>query len=205
LKCDHPRSSRVACISLPSYTLFCKKKNQVVRFPFFVVDSDFHSSLASSPPSALALFFLLFLFSRRFLANNALYSSSSSSFVVWTSSGLYQIGGWVMRAGPPASSAIVKWNPATKVFAGVYLWVIKIISVYNDTKRRCISQDFVGLHKAMLHGLLKTQTRSLLVFQRSDVEWECACLLLYLREDATRVLHFELICDGRVSLVDRRS
>ena len=75
----------------------------------------------SVTPSAFAFFFLLFLFSRKFLASSAFSSSSSSSFSVFTSSGLYQVGGWVINEGPPGSRAIVKWKAATNVLAGVYL------------------------------------------------------------------------------------
>lgn len=83
-----------------------------------------HYSSLDSSPSALAFFFLLFLLSLRFLASSPLSSSSSSSLSVRRSSDLYQIGGWLIREGPPGRRAIVKWKPATKVPAGVYLMTV---------------------------------------------------------------------------------
>ena len=67
----------------------------------------------SALPSA---FFFAFLFSRNGFVRSSRSSGSSSDFSDLTSSGLYQTGGWVINAGPAGSNAIVKWNPATKVF-----------------------------------------------------------------------------------------
>ena len=81
---------------------------------------DDHSALASSPPSALAFFFA-FLLSRKGFVRSSFSSGSSSDFSDLTSSGLNHTGGCVISAGPPGRRAIVKWNAATNVFAGVKL------------------------------------------------------------------------------------
>lgn len=81
----------------------------------------YFSSSPSPSPSALVCFFLFFLSSLSFLVTSSFSSSSSSSLSVLTSSDLYQTGGCVISAGPAGSSAIVKWNAATNVFAGVKL------------------------------------------------------------------------------------
>ena len=64
--------------------------------------------------------------------------------------------------------------------------------------------DLVGLDKRVLNSLLQTHTRSLLVLQDADVEGERSSLLLDLREDSTGVLHFELVGDSGITLVDGR-
>jgi hypothetical protein len=56
----------------------------------------------------------------------------------------------------------------------------------------------------MLNSLLKTHPGPFLVLQGTNVEGEGACLLLYLRENSTRVFHFQLICDGRIALINGR-
>lgn len=71
--------------------------------------------------SVSPVFLFFFLVGRKFLAKSPFNSSSSSSFSVFTNSGLYQVGGWVINKGPPGGSAIVKWKAATKVLLGVYL------------------------------------------------------------------------------------
>jgi hypothetical protein len=71
-------------------------------------------------------------------------------------------------------------------------------------KREVNLQDFVRLDQVMLHGFLQTHTRSLLILEDPDVEREVPSLLLDFRVDSTGSLHFELIADSRVALVDRR-
>lgn len=78
-------------------------------------------SLHSQAATSASVFFPFFLDSRRAFVTKGLSSSSSSVFSDFTSSGLYQIGGWVISNGPAGKRATVKWNPATKVLAGVYL------------------------------------------------------------------------------------
>lgn len=89
----------------PSGKLGNEKKQRIAQTPYV--------------SSSAAAFFFLTFFSRRGFASSSLSSSSSSSFSVLTSSGLYHDGGEVSRRGPAGSRAIVKWNPATNVFAGV--------------------------------------------------------------------------------------
>lgn len=164
-----------------------------------------HSSLTSSAPSApsaLAAFFLPFLLARRFLARSAFNSSSSSSFSVFTSSGLYQIGGWVMSVGPPGRSAMVKWNAATKVLAGVNLCSNKSDSGLENYAPDCYAHHLVRLDQAVLDGFLETHAGALLVVQSADVEGECSGLLLYLREHGAGVLGLQLVCHRGISLED---
>lgn len=75
--------------------------------------------LTYSAFAAAAAAFFAFLFSRRGFVRSSFSSASSSDFSDLTSSGLYHTGGLVISAGPPGSSAIVKWNAATYVFTGV--------------------------------------------------------------------------------------
>ena len=56
--------------------------------------------------------------------------------------------------------------------------------------------DFVWLDESVLNGLLQSEPGLLFVFQDSDVERECASLLLHLGEDGTRCLHLELVCNS---------
>ena len=65
--------------------------------------------------------------------------------------------------------------------------------------------DFVRFDESMLDGLLQSESGLLFIFQDADVERECASLLLHLREDGTRRLHLELVCNSGVLLVDRCS
>ena len=78
-------------------------------------------SAGVSPSAFFAAFFLVFLFSLSARVKRVFNSSSSTSFSVLMSSGLYQTGGWLIKDGPPGKRAMVKWNPATNVFDGVYL------------------------------------------------------------------------------------
>lgn len=65
-------------------------------------------------------------------------------------------------------------------------------------------QHFVRLDQAVLDGFLQTHTRSLLILKDADVEGEVSSLLLDFRVDSTGSFHFELVADGRVTLVDGR-
>lgn len=90
-----------------------------VGFGKRIMMTDYFSSALTSSDSPFFLFF--FLLSLSFFESTSFSSASSSSFSVLSFSGLYQTGGCEMRDGPAGSSAIVKWNAATYVFAGVYL------------------------------------------------------------------------------------
>ena len=54
----------------------------------------------------------------------------------------------------------------------------------------------------MVDRFLKTQSCFLLVIQYPDVEGERPSFLVDLTEDFTRGLHFELICNRRIALID---
>lgn len=73
-----------------------------------------------SEPSAFG--FLFFFPSRKLFVRRVFSSSSTRSLSDFTSSGLYQEGGWVTRVGPLGNKAIVKWKPATNVLEGVKLF-----------------------------------------------------------------------------------
>ena len=65
--------------------------------------------------------------------------------------------------------------------------------------------DIVRLHQTVLDGLLQAHPRALLVLEHTDVEGECAGLLLHVGEHGTRGLHLELIRHVRIALVDGRT
>lgn len=62
--------------------------------------------------------------------------------------------------------------------------------ITSSVKKGINAHDFVRLDEGMLDGLLQTHTSPLLILQYTDVEGEMSGLLLHLREDSTRCLHF---------------
>ena len=82
---------------------------------------------------------------------------------------------------------MVKWNAATNVLAGVYL--TKGISEEQHIKEKCCHvHHFVWFHETMRDGLLEAKTGPLLILQYTNVDRECASLLLHLRKHGTRIL-----------------
>lgn len=57
----------------------------------------------------------------------------------------------------------------------------------------------------MRDGLLEAKTDPLLVLQDTDVDWECASLLLHVGKHGTRILQFQLIRDSPFLLINTRS
>lgn len=131
-------------------------------------------------------------------------SASSSFFSDFTISGLNHVGGWVINDGPPGRSAIVKWNAATKVFAGVKL-KRGLLDVRAGSAAVGYLHNLIGLDEVVLYRFLQTETSTFLVLEIAQVEGERARLLLYLREHGTRRFHLELVCNRGLLLVDRRS
>ena len=140
---------------------------------------DIHFASTASPSA----FFDFFLGSRSALVTNSLSSWSSKVLSDLTNSGLYHNGGWVSNSGPAGRRAMVKWNAATKVFDGVYLYGT-LLGERNEKQGRCHLHYFIWLDQVVLHGFLQTQASTLLIIEASDVEWECSCFLLDFREDS---------------------
>jgi hypothetical protein len=156
--------------------------------------------------SSASVFFLLFLLSLSFLVDNSLSSSSSSSFSVRTSSGLYHTGGCVSNAGPPESSAIVKWNAATNVFGGVYLTLkYQHDAISGSETENSDVHNIIRLDQTMLNGLLQSHSRTFLILEYTQVERERSRFFLYFGEYSTCCFHLELVRNRMVALVDRRS
>lgn len=68
--------------------------------------------------------------------------------------------------GPPGRRAIVKWKPATKVFAGVYLVCEKVKISQSRMKHggKDDSHHLIWFDQVMLDSFLQTHARSLLIF-----------------------------------------
>lgn len=55
-------------------------------------------------------------------------------------------------------------------------------------QKHCHSHHLVRFHETMRDGLLEAKTGPLLILQDTDVDRECASLLLHLRKHCARIL-----------------
>jgi hypothetical protein len=142
------------------------------------------------PPSFFALFF--FLGSRSGLVSSSFSSGSSSSFSLFTFSGEYQTGGCEISEGPAGSRAIVKWNAATNVPAGVILHTSSVR--FLNRKWLAHVLHFIWLNQPMLFGFLNTYSRALFITKIPDIEREGSSLFLNFGKHCPRCFHLQLIC-----------